>query len=418
MAINLTPVDIYPIVNLLVKEATGQNASISVVDTSTFAQAGEFIAQNATLENTLHALTNIIGKTMFSDRKYTAHLASIQSDRNAFASLARRIKFYARENEAEGAWNTDLYDSNLKDGVDNTGNGTEKQTGARASSMWKQNAPIPVEIWTGGHKVLLKSTTIYEEQFKVALRDENEFARFTSAIMTEVGNDLASDMEAENRGTLLNYIGGLYDIGVASMKLDLTTAFNTEFGTTYTRQELLTTYATEFYAFFVATIKNLSDMMTYRSTKYHAYPVKTIGGVAHHLMEFTPKSKQKLLLYNPMFTNARTRVFPEIFNPSYLDIGNYEGVMFWQNINEPTKVKVTPNVLDTATGASKKGAQVALDYVVGVLYDEDALAINYQMERVTETPLEAKKLYRNVFWHYRKSYINDFSSNGILLYMS
>ena len=53
----------------------------------------------------------------------------------------------------------------------------------------------------------------------------------------------------------------------------------------------------------------------------------------------------------------------------------------------------------------------------GVLYDEDALMVDYQLDNAYSTPLEARKAYRNIWWHFAKNSINDFTENGILLYI-
>ena len=99
---------------------------------------------------------------------------------------------------------------------------------------------------------------------------------------------------------------------------------------------------------------------------------------------------------------------------------NYEGVMFWQNEVDPSAIKVTPAIPDIsgATQQQKAGDAVALDYVVGMLYDEDALMVDYQLERSATTPLEARKGYRNMWWTFSKNAINDFTENAILYYMA
>lgn len=43
MARTLTPIDVYAIVNAMVEEATGQQATLQAVDTSSFIAAGETI---------------------------------------------------------------------------------------------------------------------------------------------------------------------------------------------------------------------------------------------------------------------------------------------------------------------------------------------------------------------------------------
>lgn len=113
-------------------------------------------------------------------------------------------------------------------------------------------------------------------------------------------------------------------------------------------------------------------------------------------------------------------VFPEIFNPNYLSLDNYEGVTYWQNFNEPSKISVIPAIPDVANagGGQTAGSPVALDYVVGMIFDEDAIMIDYQLESATTTPLEARKHYRNMWWSFSKNAINDFTENAVVFIMA
>ena len=170
--------------------------------------------------------------------------------------------------------------------------------------------------------------------------------------------------------------------------------------------------------FFTARVKIDSDRMTNRSVNYHWSPAKQIDGVDYYLLRHTPKEKQKLFLYAPIFAKVQSYVFTEIFNPQYLRVENYEGVNFWQNENDPMAISVTPAIPDTSNPAAQTaGSAVALDHVLGVLFDEDALMIDYQLDTALSTPVEARKHYRNIWYTYAKNSICDFTEKGILYYL-
>lgn len=410
----LTPKDCYALINAIAAEATGQDGTLTAIDPSTFVSVGESILRSGT-ENTLNALSIVLGRTFVAVRPYKAKLNIINTiDTGLFANRMRKISYYSRFAQPSGAFNTDLY-TNHAMGYDNGNN-----SGSSVGSMWEQNAPIPLEMNFGGSSVWDDCTTIYEKQLQIAFRDESEFAKFVSGIMVEKGNDLETQKEAFNRATLLNFMAGIYDMNaVTGGAINMTAAFNAwNGGTTYTRAQLLSTYRKEFLGFLVATIKKLSNTLTNRSIKYHWSPSKTINGVTYELLRHTPKDKQKLILYRPFIIDAESMVLPEIFNDEYLKIANYESVDFWQDEAVPAGINVTPAIPDTSDPTTQTvGTTVALDYVLGVLYDEDALMTDYQFEGAFTTPIEARKLYRNTYWHYRKNSINDFTENGILLYM-
>ena len=151
---------------------------------------------------------------------------------------------------------------------------------------------------------------------------------------------------------------------------------------------------------------------------FHWTPPKQVDGENLVILRHTPKASQRLIMYRPFWIDAEARVLPEIFNDRYLKPDAYEGVDFWQNFLDPTKINVTPaipNVSDPT--AQTAGDPVELDYVLGVMYDEDAIMVDYQLEESYSTPVEARKRYRNIWWHFAKNSINDFTENGILLYL-
>ena len=414
MARTLTPKDCYALINAISAEITGQESTLQAVDTSTFISVGESILRAGT-ENTLNAIALVLGRTFMAVRPYEAKLKIFNAlNSGLYANRIRKISFLSRWAQPSGAFNTDLY-TNHAMGYDNGSNG-----GASVASMWEQNRPIPVEMNFGGRSVWDDCTTIYEDQLQVAFRSEADFAAFMSGILTEKANEIETQKEAFNRALLLNYIAGIYDLSadMGGAAIDLTVAFNAKFGTSYTRLDLLHDHYKEFLEFFISSLKQAMNVLTNRSAKWHLSLPQTINGVDYALLRHTPKSKQRLIMYRPFWIDAEARVLPEIFNPELLAAPVYEGVDFWQNELNPSAINVTPaipDVNDLTTQTS--GSPVELEYVLGVLYDEDALMIDYQLDAAYSTPIEARKRYRNLWYHFAYNGLCDFSENGIMFYM-
>lgn len=427
MARAYTPVDAHALMNLLVKQATGQQA-VTVTDTSSFVSAGELVMGTGT-ENVLNALSIIIGRTFVAVRPYDAKLTVFNAINTAmYTNRMRKISFYAKDAQEAGFVNTNLF-TNLKDGYTN---GQNTQASPHSTkSMWEQNQGVPLEMHFGGQSVWQDSITVYEDQLKVAFRGEDEFMQFVGGIMTERENDIESQKEAFNRMTLLNAIAGRVDMTndgyIPNGAINLTAAFNARFNTSYTSAQLRTTYLNDFLAFMVSTIKQYSNLMEHRTKAFHWSPAKTIDGVSYSLLRHTPKNKQKLLLYRPLIIEAESEVLPEIFHDGLLRMENYEGVDYWQGLtgtltNNPA-INVTPAVPDANSTSSTFGTQIqgstiALDYVVGFLFDEDAIMTDFQLDRTDTSPLEARKHYRNIWFSYSKNAINDATENGIVFYMA
>lgn len=422
MARTLTPQDAHALINALVLQATGQQ-SVTATDTSSFVAAGELVLATG-VENTLNALSLILGRTLVAVRPYGAKLAMINAlNTGLYSHRLRKISFYSRPALAAGNFNTDLY-TNLETGYDNGPNGATGSTPPTNSteSMWVQNQPLPLEMNFAGSSVWQDCTTVYEYQVKQAFRDESSFNAFVAGILTEKGNDIESQKEAFNRLTLLNYIAGVYDLDSADPKgrvVNLTKEFNDYFGTSYSSTDLQTTYLKEFLEFFVSEYQKYSDLMTYRSAVYHHAPDGPNGEI---LLRHTPKDKQRFICYNPFWLKARAMVMPEIFSPQYLREPQFEAVDYWQSFEDGPAINVTPAIPDLDSTSGTFGTQIAgdpveLDYVLGILYDEDAIMTDFQLERTDTTVLESRKHYRNIWWSFAKNAINDYSENAIIFTM-
>ena len=418
MARTLTPVDVHNIMNAIVHQVTGQD-SMSVVDTSSFISAGELVMKSG-VENVLNAISIVMGETYMAVRPRKAKLMIINAlNSGMYTNRMRKISFYTRDAQASGAFNTDLF-TNFEDGFDNGQNPDASNVAQSTQSMWVQNAPVPLEMNFAGTSTWQDSTTVYEKQLRIMFRDEDEFARFWGGVMTEKGNDIERQKEAFNRMTLISAIAQRIDIaglGYATTSvIDLTAGFNAKFGTTYTGAQLRSTYLKQFLEYFVSVIRMTSDLMTDDSVDYHWFPAKP----GHVLLRHTPKDLQKLILFNPLFVDAEAQVMPEIFNDKYLKLENYEGVNYWQSRKTPSAINITPALPDvdgTHNGEQFAGAQVSEDYVVGVMYDTDALMVDYQLDDASATPKEARKHYHNLWWTFAKNAIVDATENMVVFVM-
>lgn len=421
MARRLTATDAYAIVQAMVDQMTGQENSIQVVDASSFASAGEQILSYGT-ENVANTLALVLGRTYVAVRPYKAKLRILNAiDTGVYSHRLRKISYYARDTKPSGYFNTDL-NTNFQDGFTNGQNKDSNGDPQSTKSMWEQNTPVVLEMNFAGSDTWQDSNTMYENKFQQAFNSVDDFIEFIQGILTEKSNDIESQKEAFNRLALVDHMGMIYDMSanMAGSVVNLTYEFNQEFGTAYTSAQLRTTYLKEFLAFMVQRIQIDSDRMTNRSAKNHWSPAKTVNGVSYTLLRHTPKDRQKLLLYNPLIIKSRAYVFPELFNEQYLKIDNFEPVDYWQNELVPAAIDVYPAIPNVSTPANGqlKGDRVQLAYVVGLLFDEDALMIDYQLETAYSTPLEARKGYRNLWYTFSKNIISDATENGILYYMA
>lgn len=400
-----TPKDAHLIVQTLANQATGRN-DIVVTDGTSFVSAGRTLLETGT-ENVLNTLSVLVGKSIVQAREYKGSLSIIQAIESEFTNRIRKISFYSLDTVASGDYNTDLY----------TSLGTGKGDADGPGSQWEQRAPEALEMNFAGSDVWQYNITRYEDQLKLAFRTEAEFIDFLNGFMTELNNDFEQHKEAFARIAVLNHITGTAlmakNEGYTESYVNLTKAFNEEYNTDYTTAEILQEHPDDFLKFYVARVAIDSKRMEMRTALYHWSPEKSdASGNKLTLLRHTPKSMQRFIYFDPMFTMAKTRVLPEIFNDSYLKMEQGEGVQFWQSVKEPSKIKFKPSI------AKGEATEVVLDNVVGMLYDKDALLIDHQFDGAVSTPMNARHRYINTWYTWRRNVIDDFTENTIVYYMA
>lgn len=392
MANVLTPVDVYALMNAVVSQATGRT-DLAVVDTTTFSSVGEIVLRTGA-ENTLNAISTVIGKTIFSVRPYKGKLESLRVAQQRWGGQVRKIINLYDEAEQSTDWNTDLAQNALDDG--------------NSVDMYKIRKPKALQLNFYGTKVLQKHITRFRDQLSLAFHSEDEFIRFIDSVMVEFSNEIELLNEAESRTTLLNFMAGISSMGLT--EVDLVAEYNNEYGTQYTRAQLLSTHIESFMKFVAAEIKIYSSRLTDMSTMYHA----NLTGY-NKIMRHTPKERQKMVMYEPIFIKTQAEVYSGLFNPEYLDIGSFEGVNYWQSQATPTAINVKPNILDVATGASKDAdTAVNLDYVLGILFDEEACGVMPQFDYSSTTPFNSAGSYYNMYMHWRFNAYCDYTENAVL----
>ena len=421
MARRLNVTDGYAIINAMADEMLGKNATIQAIDESTFSSVGESI-MNAGTENVINTLALVTSRDLVAIRPYRAKFRLINAlDSGMFANRIRKISYYAKESTPTGASNTQIF-TNLAMGYDNGTNpaGTPP-TNQSTESMWLQSTPVTYQAYFGGAIEWQYPYTLYENALKLAFRSPEDWTNFLNGFLVSCANDIESEKEAFSRLVVLNHIAGIYDLAsdMPGSAINMTAVYNAKYRTSYTTAQLLTTYFADFLGVFVSTVKTVSDMMENRSVKYHWSPTKTVGGVSYVLPRQTKKEDQRMLMVASFWNDAEALVLPAIFNDQYLKLDNFEKVDYWQNINDPFAISVTPAIPDTSDPTEQtSGSAVTLSYVLGLLYDKDAMMVDFHLEDVTSSPLEARKHYRTIWNTINKNPINDFTENAVLFYMA
>lgn len=407
MAFLTTPQDIAAFVNSWQQEAIG-SVAIQLADTSNLVDAGTAIMQTG-LENTINSFWMLLGKIRAASKKYNGKMSVLRmTDESLLASRWAKVSVYSRKAIASGFYNTDLY-TNFAPGYDNTSN-----SGASVKSMWEQAPAITDTFFFGSSRVYdFQAPTFYIDKLELAFRDGSEMARVVNACALEFENDLTQYEENMARALLVNRIAA--DIDQESDRpesvIHCVTEFNQTFDVSYTLDELLSTYAKDFYTWLAAKMDQVMERFTERSLLYHWSPEKQVSGVDYDLLRFTPREDLKIALNNNTFIALEKYVLPEVFHDNLLRVGQYERVNYWQNIKSPDEIKCTPAIIDTDSSSDTYKTQIKGDAVnkrvIAVMWNRDAMGAGLMLKRALTSPVEARKGYYNSFVHYNYSFWSD-----------
>lgn len=399
--------DAYQVMNSLARQATAQS-DIAVTDHTSFIDAGTKTLATGT-ENVLNTIARTIASVIMQTRPYKGKFSLISATFDQFNTRKAKISFYSDDNSPSGAFNTDL-NTNIA-----TGNGEASGAG----SMWEQKLPRVVERFFLSEAAWDKFYTTPLVQLQNAFNDEGTFVAFMNGVLTEITNDIESTIEARNRSIVADRVAGVYlqhENGVLGDEtvVNMTKYFNDTCGTNYTTKQIVENHLTELLELWASKIKIDSDRLEERTKKYHDPMTITENGTDYNVLRHTPKGSQKMFYFKEFFNQARARVLPEIFNPNLIPETNGEGVTYWQSSKDADRMKIKCKPALPDGGVSQN---VELDMVLGLLFDTDAMGTINQFEGAYTTPVNARHLYTNTFYHYKFGAIQDYTENSIIYIM-
>lgn len=390
----------YAILNEVVKEAMG-TSSIDVVDTTSFVSTGELLLRSQGYEKTLNSISNVYFKTTYSIRPYEGKLKLILDESNEpWGDGERKLTPLFKELQAVSDNNTDeailAEEAPLENG--------------KWANDQEINKPELITLNFVGMVGIEKSLTLFtEDQLNVAFTNEGEFIKFLQMMQQAWDNEIEKAYEEKRRLQIANHIAACIKLGMA---VDVVEEFNKTYDTELTRDELLNTYFENFAKFTKSVIEKKSNIFEENTTTEHI----NIDGYKP-IPRHTPKSKQKLAFYEPFFIDVKNYVFTSIFNPEYLKLGDYEKVNFWQSLDDPTAIKIKPNYMDTDGVVKDSVDAVEVDYVLGIIFDEEAIKTRNVYRNTRLAAYNSRGEYQNMWYHAWFSPKSDYTEKACVFYL-
>lgn len=395
----MTTNQIYTIVNEVNAEAFGSEA-IDVIDNQGLISLGDTVLSSTTnTEAFLNTLVQRIGRTIISFRQYRNKLADMVVNDFEYGAILQKIRVHLTEAETDPAYG-------LTDGY--------------SVDPWTVNKPDVEQKLFVTRTPYMFHVTIARKQLKEAFLSESGMGAFIGAVFGQVRNSIEVSLENLGRLCIANMMaeftpftpsaGDDTPATTLNHEVALCTLYNTargyhgvipgEGGAADTPASAgyvdadTCLFDEDFLRFAVKTMKSYSDNFTDMSTLYNDGEIET----------FTPREEQRLKVLSSFERALETVVQYSAFNEEMVRLNAFSTLNFWQSAQTADTVKVK---------RASDGVTVTIQNVVGVLYDRDALGIYKRDEDVLTTPVNAKGLYYNTFYHQLELWFNDTSENFV-----
>ena len=386
MSVNtLSKEQAYLLVKSLHDQATGVSA-ITPTDTSSFISVAQSTLA-AGYEPVLNAIGQVLNKSLIAVRNYDGTFAGLQWSTERWGGITRKISFADTDPESENAFL-------LVDGS--------------SIDQYVVKKPNVLETHYVGSDVWKGKYTIFENQLDVAFSSPEELARFMEGLMLHFSNEYKQWEESMGRGLVCNLIGSLNAMGTGHV-IHLLTEYNSATGLSLTSTTVKqpANYG-PFIKWCYARIEQIARLMAERSQLFQ----RVITGKP--IMRHSAPRDQKFYVDADALGHIKAEVLSSTYNDSYLNLAETRAINFWQDINSPSSVQVTP-VDVNSSGVVTVGSAQTVSNIFGLIFDRDCIGYNVKSDIIRYSPLNADGLYRNLFRHADIQYCQDTTEKAVLL---
>lgn len=368
---------IYEILSDIVGEYTGQTDLVKE-DLSNIVDVGQTILTDYK-EKYVNSLPNRIGRMIFVDRPYSGFAPRVQRDAWEWGSIVTKTRVKDFEPEENPTWSL---------------------TSGQTVNQFEYNPPTAMTTLYNNMITWEIDCSFVDRQLYQSFTSLAELNRFFSTIESTIRNSQTMYIDALIMRTINNFIGE--KINGNNGVVDLLASYNAAFGTTLTAAQAVTNK--DFLRHAAYTILLYKDRLKAKSTLFNMNPNDGYS-------TFTPADRLHLVLLSDIAKAIDVYLQSETFHNDFVEIGYYDTVPYWQGTGTAYNITDTSEI--NIALASNSKTTVNRNYIVGVMFDYDALGIFNENRRVT-TAYNAKGEYWNNFYKVDTRYFNDVAENGIV----
>lgn len=399
MSVNtLTFEQVSAVLTSIVHQATGQ-AVLTPTDTGSFVSVAQ-VALRADRDAVMNAISNVLGRTIFSVRPYSAKMTGLMMDTFRWGNVMRKLSIADKDWKDDPAFDWPaLWDAGQ----------TPPSGDGQSIDPWTINKPDVLQTNFYGSSVYFDEYTVFEKQLETAFTGPEQLASFLGMVTGNISDRLEQSNEGLRRGLVANAIAAVIDEGITDRVVHLLTEYNAQTGLSLTAT---TVYQPANFPAFMkwvySRIAAISALMTERSEKY-----QTIIN-SKHVMRHTPYQDQRVYMFAPARFDIDARVLADTFHDNYLRYADVETVNYWQSINSPDAINITPAYTDASGVLHSPTSPVSQDNVFGLIFDRDCMGMTMLDTAILATPLNTKGRYRNLHIHAQRRVVQDLTEKCVV----
>lgn len=374
----------------IVKQATGQSV-LTPTNTSDFVSVATTALKNG-VDPVMSAITQMVARTIFSIRPYSEKFKGLRVSSERWGNIVRKL------NIADGAYIDDTSFALPEDG--------------QSVDMYKLRRPNILQTNFYGANVFSIERSYFREQLECAFTSPEELSSFYSMVTGNIMDMIETAHENLKRATLSNLIGGIVSGGGDEQNVHLLTEYNAKTGGKYTAETIMAPDVyPDFMKFVYARIATVSALLTERLQLHH------INVTGKAITRHTPYENQRLYMYAPAMYESTARAIADTYHDTFLRYADHETVNFWQAVDTPDTINVTPSYLQADGTITTPSDAVSVPKVFALLCDEESCGMTVCNEWSATSPLNISGGYYNVAWHFTDRFWNDFTENAVVFTM-
>ena len=389
----MTVKQIYDILNDIMCEVTGQlvpqyddqgdpinPVPIIQEDLSNIVDIGTTIFNNNWRDNYVKAMINRIGREVFVDRTYEGYAPSVLRDSWEYGSIMSKTRCKVFDAKANPSWSL-----------------TKGQT----VNQFEFNPPDVTQKFYNSKTAWQIDCSFTEVQLKESFTSAAAMNKFMSMIENRINTSMTIYIDSLVMRTINNFIAEkLY---LSNGVIDLLAEYNAGLAEPITAAAAMR--SKEFLRFAALTISLCVDRFRAPSANFNYV------GDDDSNITFTPREFAHLVLHTDLAKAMEVYLQSDTYHDELVRIGEYETIPYWQIQGDKYQLANTSRI--NVKLASDNTHTVNRNYVVGVLFDRDAIAVCNENRRTTNS-YNANGEYFNNFYKIDTSFLNDLAENGLV----